>query len=262
MSWSNYILDTSELLNDVNNAFTSKNQLTRWINVVRRDLAKQTQCLQRVITGQSAYGASAQPGSAIPSAMQPNSLPNSALGTPTVGAATNNFTTIPNVERYPYIGFFNPALQSQHAGVNQVLEVFSLSVNWGGSWRPSLDYMPWNDLQAYLRAFSVLNSSYPSVWSILNDGTDGEVWLFPPPTTYGEMEAQVFCLPSPIYSDDDFDAIPDGFKEAVKFGAAELAFMQLGRYDQAFIMHEQMINSAMISRVSADTGKIRSYYSG
>ena len=105
-------------MNDPNFSFTSKPQLTRWANEARRNCAKRTGCIRRLITGQSAFGASAQPGFAVPGGMQPGALPGAfpQAGSGTYGAVQNAMMTIPGVERYPYVGFFNPVLQAQYAG--------------------------------------------------------------------------------------------------------------------------------------------------
>jgi hypothetical protein len=261
MPLSTYLNDAAVLLNDPNFSFTSKPQLTRWVNEGRKNLAKRTGCIRRLIVGQSAFGASSQPGTAVPNAMQPGMIPNPMpAGTVYGAASSNNMQTIPNVERYPFIGFFNPALQQQHAGCDMVIDVIALSVNWGGVERPSLDWMPWDELQAYARAYNVLNSSFPSVWSVYNDGPMGEVWIFPIPSQVGEIEADCFVTPKDLYSDDDFDAIPDGFREGIKFAAAELAFMASGRQAQAEIMRAQADSSIGVTRVAVDHGKTNSYY--
>lgn len=261
MPLSLYLQQTAALLNDVNYSFTSKNQLSYWVNESRRNLAKRTGCIRRLITGQSAFGASSQPNVFTPNAAQPNALPSPTPAGTIAGAATTlAMQTIPNVERYPYVGFFNPVLQQEHAGCESVQDVIALSVNWGGVNRPTLDWMPWDDFQAYCRAYAVLNSSYPSVWACYNDGALGEVWMFPIPSQVGDIEADCFVLPKPLYSDDDFDAIPEGFREAVKFDAAALAFMQSARYAQAQVMEAAYLDTLGVSRVSADRGKTRSYY--
>ena len=167
-----YLNDASVLLNDVNFSFTSQNQLTRWLNTGRDELVMRTGCLRRLITGQSAFGASAQPGFAVPGGMQPSAVPDpTPAGTITGAATTLNMQTIAGQERYPYVGFFNPVLKAQHAGCDRVLDTIALSVNWGGVNRPTLDWMPWDDFQAYCRAYAVLNSAYPSVWAVYGDGT-------------------------------------------------------------------------------------------
>jgi hypothetical protein len=133
-------------------------------------------------------------------------------------------------------------------------------VSWGGVDRPTLDWLPWDEFQAYCRAYAVLNSSYPAVWSVYNDGEMGEVWMFPIPTQAGDIELDAFCLPTPIYSDSDFDAIPRGFRKGIKFAGAKLAFLASLRYVQAQTMEDEMAKTLGISRVFVDRGKSRSYY--
>jgi hypothetical protein len=301
MSLSQLLNDTSALLNDMNYSFISQNQLTRWINTSRRNAAKRTGCVRRLITGQSAFGASAVAYSAIPSAAQPGALPNPFPGSNTkngqpgnngdfntdynndynvlqynanypinytpngpfpsaYGAVTNSCMTIPGVERYPYIGFFNNFLKAQYAGVDKVLDTIACAVNWGGTTRPNLDWMPWDEFQAYCRAYAVLNMSYPAVWSVFNDGPQGEIWMFPVPSQYNEIELDVTCQPLDLVDDATFDAIPDGFQEALKYGAAAVAFESSGRFMQAQAMEDRFADSLGIARVAVDRGKSRTYY--
>jgi len=259
MSLTDYITDTQAILHDANSLFTSQNMLVRYINTARRQLAKRTGCIQRMITGQSAFGAGAQAGSMIPGGGQPGAVPGAlpnAQGNTTV---SNTFNAIVGVERYPYQGFANGYLKDQHAGVKGVLDVLSVSVSWG-SVRPSLAWMPYIDLQAYARAYQVILESYPYFWSTLNDGENGEVWLFPVPSFPMEMEWQVYCVPSNIFSDDDYDAIPDGFKEAVKFYAAGLAYLSKQQFLNAQLMLNQFADTIGVDRASVDAGKTPSFY--
>ena len=260
---STYLQQTSDLLHDQNFLFTPKSQLQRWVNESRRQVAARTGCIRRLITGQSAFGAAAQAGAAIPGAMQPGSLPGAFQNAYANGtAAINSLQTIPGVERYPFRGFFNPYAQQSYAGIKGIVDVASLAVNWGGAVRPTLAWLAWDDLQAYARAYATLLESYPYYWSVYNDGEEGEVWLFPAPSTTGDIEADAFCVPTDLHSDDDFDAIPDGFSNAVKFIAAALAFMSSNRFMQAELMEQMSGLRIGIARVSADRGKVPSYYTG
>jgi hypothetical protein len=140
------------------------------------------------------------------------------------------------------------------------MDSIALSVNWGGVSRPTLDWMPWDDFQAWCRAYAVLNAAYPSVWSVFNDGPNGEIYIFPAPSQAGDMELQATCLPSPIYSDDDFDAIPYGFHNAIQFGAAALAFFGTQRQAQGEVMEQRFYDRLGVARVASDRGKTKSYY--
>jgi hypothetical protein len=263
MSLTTYLNDTKALLHDQSSLFTSTSQLIRWVNEARRSCAKRTGCIMRHVTGQSAFGASAQPGSFVPGGAQPGALPGAvpaSSGLAVAGAAVNSLQTIPGQERYPYVGFFNPYVQQTYAGVKGIIDVASCSVNWGGAVRPSLAWLPWEDLQAYARAYSTLVTSYPYYWSVLNDGEVGEVWLFPAPSTTGDIELYAYCVPKDIYTDDDYDAIPEQLHESIKFLAASLAYMTKQQYAQAQVMEGMYAERAGIAHVAVDRGKTPSYY--
>lgn len=264
MSLSFYTQDTRAFLRDQAALFTSQNQLTRWINEARRDLAKRTGCIRRLITGQSAFGASAQPGYMLPGGIQPGALPGAFPGSANpvsgYGAAQNAMTTIVGVERYPYQGFFNPIATAQYAGIKGVIDTIACSVNWGGNFRPTLTWMPWDDLQAYCRSYANQTTSFPAVWSVYNDGEFGEIWLFPTPSQAGEIELDATCVPIDLYSDSDFDAVPEEMRNAIKYKAASLAFLGQMRYEQAQAMEQAFAAQIGIDVVAVDRGKTPNYY--
>jgi hypothetical protein len=257
---SDYMTDTQSILRDYSGMFNAEAQLVRWINEARRQCAQRTGCVRRLVSGQSAFGASAQPNFAIPGAMQPGALPGATPAGTVAGAASNSLQTIPGVERYPFQGFFNPYAQAQYAGIEGIIDVNNLSVNWGGAVRPSLAWMAWEDLQAYARAYATLVTSYPYYWSVMDDGENGEIWMFPAPSTTGDIEVDAYCRPKPLYTDDDYDAIPPGFSNSVKFLAAALAFMTSGRLTQAQMMEQEFASRLASGRVAADHGKTSQYY--
>ena len=255
-----YLNDTSELLHDQNYLFGSQKQLIRWINEARRQIAQRTGCIMRLVAGQSAFGASAQPGIAIPGALQPGALPGALPAGSVQLAAINTLQTIPGVERYPYQGFFNPYLRQTYAGCHAIIDTISCSVNWGGAVRPTLAWLPFEDLQAYARAYATLVTSFPYYWSVFNDGEFGEIWMFPCPSTTGDIELQATCIPIDLQTNDDFEAIPPGFRNAVKYGAAGLAFLTKFNYAQAQLMMDMMTERLGVGRVAVDRGKVPNYY--
>lgn len=258
-----YLQDASDLLHDQSFLFSTRKQLTRWVNLSRTTAARRTGCVRRHVTGQSAFGASAQPNSFVPGGAQPGSLPGSVPATSlafVTNAAVNSLQTIPGQERYPYQGFFNPYLQAAHAGCEGIIDVIDCSVNWGGAVRPTLAWMPWDNLQAYARAYATQVTSYPYYWSCFNDGQRGEIWMFPAPSTTGDIELDAICVPAYLYSDNDFDAIPEEMRQSIKFGAAALAYMAKKNYADAQIMDAVFSNSLGVGVAARDGGKTPSYY--
>lgn len=260
---SKYLQDTSAMLHDQAYSFTSQDQLTIWINEARRQIAQRTGCIRRLVSGQSGFGASAQPGTIVAGAWQPGAVPGSAPNAQQ-GATTNTFMTIPGVERYPYQGFVNPYVQQQFKGIKGVIDTIACSVAWGSgvnaSPRPSLAWLPWEDFQAYGRAYGSIVQSYPYWWTVYNDGELGEIWMFPVPSFAMEIELDVFCAPADLHNDNDFDALPPGFQNAVKYGAAMMAYQVSRRYGQAAMMEEAFLQRLGNARIASDMGKTSNFY--
>ena len=255
---SDYLTDTSKLLRDSNYLFNSQATLTRHVNQARDQVAKQTGCLRALIAGQSPYGNAANPGTLIPGAGQPGSN------------SFQSFTTISGVEKYSF-GYANPFLKANYQGMRSINDVVDVAVSWGGT-RPSLNWMPWEDVQAYCRSFNQGVFSYPFVWSTNGSGSKGQVWLFPVPeitalagsqgisAPAGEMEWDAACLPTPLYTNDDYEAIPESVSDAVPFFAAHLAFLGSQRYSMAAVMKALYEERLGVSNVAGDRGKTDSFY--
>ena len=255
---SEYLNETSLLLRDSNYLFNSQTTLTLYINRAREQTAKQTGCLRALVAGQAPFGNSANPGQLIPGAGQP--------GSPIV----QSFTTLVGVEKYSY-GYINPFLKANNAGYRSTMDIVDLAVSWGGN-RPVLNWMPWEDLQAYARSYNVGVFSYPFLWSTNGSGTKGQFWLFPIPQVTqpgnaqfgaaGEIEADCTCLPTALYTDSDYDALPEPFTGAVKYYAAHLAFLGSQRFGMAAIMLNLFNDHLGIDNAASDRGKSDSYYYG
>jgi len=261
---ADYKLDTLALLRDSGSQFTSDQMLTRYINLARVEIAKRSACLQAVITGQSPFGTTSQPGNAIPGAMVPGMLPNTAASNAnSAGAAStasNNFVTIPGVELYSY-QYAKPFLQAQYSGYEAVIYVSNVSVNWSGT-RPTLNWLPWNDLQAYCRAYNLGVTSYPCVWSQKGVGQSGQIWLFPVPfsSSFAEMEWESICTPKALHTNSDFEALPDMYHGCVKYYAARLAYLGQQRSGMATIMDGLFEEQLLLNGVAADWGHVDGYY--
>jgi hypothetical protein len=253
-----YIQDASSLLWDYGLAFTPQKQLIRWINESRRQIAQKTGCIRRHLTGQSAYGASSQPGQFLAGGAQPGALPGAFPNAQTF-ATQNTFQALVGVERYSF-DWANRYLQASYAGVDKIIDVGTVSVSWGASPLPALAWLPWDDLQAYARAYATLVTSYPYYWSVLNDGEHGEVWLFPVPSQQTWMEWDVYCAPKDINTDDDYDAVPPGFRNAVKFGATAMALRGKRLYADAEYMDGKFNERLFTGSVARDRGKVPNYY--
>ncbi len=266
MNLGNYIQETSTLLGDSNNLFTSQSNLIIYINDARREVAIRTACMEAKVTGQSAFGTSAQPGyiipgAAIPGAL-PGSLPNNTNEPGAISTTSNGFTTIPGLELYSY-EYAKGFLQQQYTGYKSVVFVRNVACSWGGD-KPTLDWVPWDDLQAYYRSYNIGVTSYPYVWSQSSIGENGQVYLFPVPSNLspGTMEWECVCTPLELYTNTDYDALPEVYQNAVKYWAAYRAYLAKQRSAAAASMRaifDEMIGS---DAVATDWGHSTSHYKG
>lgn len=261
---ADYVLDTLALLRDANSQFTTQQNLLRYINLARREVAKRSACLQALVTGQAPFGTGAQPNYAIPGAMIPGMLPdsnaNNANEPGAISTPSNQFTTIPGVEVYTY-NYANPFLKRQYAGYDKVIYVFTVAVSWGGQ-MPVLDFMPWDNLQAYARSINLGVSSYPQAWSQKGVGENGQIFLFPIPTNLASsiMEWECVCTPLPLYTNSDFEALPEIYHGCVKYYAAYLAYLGQQRTGMAQTMRKLFDEQLEISGISSDWGHTDTYY--
>lgn len=246
-----YITDTRAILNDRLGMFTPKTQLIRWINKARAQVAKVTGVLEVLVPGTAPIGSVSNPGTAIPGGVVPGADPGANPAT--------GFFTIPGVEQYPY-GYANGYVRQFNAGYKGVFDVKQVAVSWSGTMRPALDYYPFDDFQAYLRSYQNMLTSYPSIWTTLGDGDNGKVFLYPPPSTATEMEWLVKASPLDLYTDDDYDALPDTFCDAVKYYAAHFAYLASQRWTQADGMEASFYQHLSIDRPAVDGGKTPRYY--
>ena len=246
MQLSQYVKDTQALTRDSLGLLTSTAQVQRWVNEARRQTAYATGCLNLLATGMSPYGNSANPGTMVPGAFTPGSAP------------VTTFQTIPNTEMYPF-SIATAQIKSAYAGIDYVTDVTSVAVSWG-SMRPALDWMAWEDLQAYARSYNYLVTSYPLVWSTNGDGANANLWMWPVPSQALEMEWQCTCSPAALYTDSDYDAIPHPFQNCIKYKAAALCF--LGTNRGLVQLYEGMWQQAMVrARGATDHGRVAEWYS-
>jgi len=245
---SQYITDTQSLLHDNLGLLTPVSQLTTWINEARRQVAYGTGCINLLATGLSPNGNAAQPGSMVPGGFTPGSAP------------TPPFNTIVNQEKYPF-SMALAQIQNANAGIQYVTDITSIAISWG-SMRPALNYMPWDDFQAYARSYNYIVSSYPLVWATDGDGANANLWLWPVPSQSLEMEWKCCCTPSPLESDSDYDSIPHPFQNAVKYYAAYLSKLGTQQPQQAAMYLQLFQASLNRGRGSTEHGRVVDWYNG
>jgi hypothetical protein len=116
---------------------------------------------------------------------------------------------------------------SQFPGVKSVYNVRSISVIYS-SYRYSLPVYSFSTYQAMIRQYVAGTYQYvPSFASQLGRGASGSLYLYPLPSQEYQLEFDCMCLPADLTTDDDYEAIPDPWTDAVSYFAGHLAFMEL-----------------------------------
>jgi hypothetical protein len=247
VSLQDYQIDTAALLHDQSNLFTGLFQLNRWINGARNQVAQDTGCLRALVAGQAPFGAAAQAGSAVPG--------GAVAGLP----PTCGFNTIAGQEVYAY-ALANEYVQQQYRGYGQVIDVFDVAVSWGGAIRPVQNWMPWDNLQAYARSYNIGVFSYPFVWSDTGTGQNGRIWLWPAPSNVNEMEWDCFCIPLPLYTNDDFEALPENHQRCVAYWAAYLGKLASNQYEAASVLQGEYYKQITTVSASSARARVSDYY--
>lgn len=249
MQLANYQKDTARLLRDRSFIMTPLDELNDYINEARRDVCRITGCLRAHIAGNAPWGNGATPGLMSPGGM--------ILGNADTTITT--FATLPGVESY-HFGYAKPYLQHQYQGYESVIDLTDVAVSWGSASRPVMEWEAWEVLQALARIYSAGVFSYPFKAALHGDGVNQRLFLFPVPSQALEMEWDATCLPKPLYSSNDYEAIPEPFAGAIKFRAASRAFMASQRYGSAENMDNQFASHLGIDRAAVERDRVPSYY--
>ena len=193
-----YQADTQNFLNDAGGQFFAPSTLTNYINRARRRIASASGCLR----------------------VMPK------------GAQTH-----PDQEEYKFHEW--TALVQAEPGVREILAVRSLAIAIGpgsGAWKPIWNRLPWTDFQARFRIWNgawVGTISYPGFYAQYGFGVSGSIFLAPIPSQEQPMELDCSCMPFPLGTDSDPEAIPQPWSDAVAYYAAFLCLLQQQRKEDA-----------------------------
>ncbi len=124
-------------------------------------------------------------------------------------------------------------------GVNGIIGLKSISLNWGGAAGSNaymLDYWDWSSFQAYLRFYGQQGlQGNPAVWTRYGNN----IYLRPVPTQVYPMQWDCICSVINLVTDSTPEAIPYPFTDAVQYYAAYLALLNAQRPQDAQNMKTQ-----------------------
>lgn len=155
--------------------------------------------------------------------------PQTSAGTITVSIAiaagsgtltlTPPYQTVVGQEVYPY-----PSNVLLSAGIQNVIQVKSVAVNWGGvngSSKPMLEQWSFTKYQAFLGYYGPNLQGNPAVWTSYQNS----VAMRPVPSSVWPIQLDAICSVVDLVDDTSVEALPFPYTDSVKYYAAYLAYM-------------------------------------
>lgn len=129
-----------------------------------------------------------------------------------------------------------------------VVGIRGVSVNYGGPGANmyTCRYYDWSYFQGYFRSYPNLTGN-PACWTRYQN-RGNTVFLRPIPAAAYPMQWDCQCTVVPLVDDTTPEAIPYAFTDAIPYFAANLAFLQTQRKDDAKAMYEQYLNYTRLAR--------------
>lgn len=197
---SEYIAETQNHLNDSLGQFFAIPTLTSYVNRARRRIASASGCCRVLIRAK----------------------------------------TQANQEEYKFSDW--TSIAQMEPGIREILAVRTLAIAIGpgeGAWKPAWNRLVWSDFESRFRIWNrawVGTISYPGFYAQYGFGVGGSLFLAPIPSQVQPMEMDCSCQPLPLENDDDVEAIPYPWTDAVSYFAAWLCLIQQQRREDAMAM--------------------------
>lgn len=133
---------------------------------------------------------------------------------------------------------------SPFPGVQSILFVRGVSIIYA-NYRYSLPKYSFSAYQARVRQYPFQYTYVPTIFCQVGQGVGGTLYMYPIPSQTYQMEWDCTGIPSDLFTDQDVEAIPEPFTEAVPFYAAHLAYLQMQNLNAANYyegLYEKMVS--------------------
>ena len=137
-------------------------------------------------------------------------------------------------EQYP----FSAIDLSAYPGVSEIYYVRTVSVIYQ-NYRYSLPCYAFSVYQAYVRQYPFQYQYVPTMFSQFGQGAGGTLYVYPLPSQTYQMEWDCLCLPMDLATNQDYEAIPDPWTDAVAYWAAHLCYLDLQNLNAATFYESQ-----------------------
>lgn len=145
----------------------------------------------------------------------------------------------PNQEQYP----FSDINVSMFPGIASVYSIKSVAVIYA-NYRYVLPMYSFSTYQAFIRQYPFQYTYVPTFCSQYGRGTDGMFFAYPWPSQEYQWEFDCFCVPMDLTAEQEYDAIPQPWSDAVPYFAAHLGYLGLQNFNAAAFylkLYDQMV---------------------
>lgn len=142
--------------------------------------------------------------------------------------------TVYNQEVYPFTQLTFP----QNPGYGSIHGIRSVSIIYAG-YRYSLPMYSFSVYQAKVRNYPRVYQFVPQVCSQYGQGTAGSLYMFPLASQAWQIEIDAYFLPQDLTINEDYEAVPDPWSDAVPWFAGFLAMTELQNLNAAAYMKAQ-----------------------
>jgi hypothetical protein len=160
--------------------------------------------------------------------------PQVTISDPTGSGATATALPSPILTLNPYqesYNFSDIPLQT-YPGYSSVYGVRSVSLVYS-SYRYSLPQYSWSTYQAMVRQYPNQYYYVPTMCSQFGQGSSGSIYFYPLPSQLYQLELDCYCFPQDLRTDQDVEAIPDPWTQAVGWLAVHYCYLELQNLNAA-----------------------------
>ena len=188
---------------------------------------------------------------------QPQVTITDPTGTGATAAATTSpiLTLNPGQESYRFADID----LSPYPGIKEVYSVRSVSLIYS-NYRYSLPCYAFSTYQAMIRQFPSQYLYVPTMCAQFGQGAAGSIYFYPLPSQSYQLELDCQCWPQDLLTDQDVEAIPDPWTQAVVYLATAYGYMELQNLNAASYYQGQADKLMVRYRSAASPGRVSNPY--
>ena len=144
-------------------------------------------------------------------------------------------------------------------GVSEIIAVRSVSIIYA-NYRYSLPMYSFSTYQAMIRQYPLQYYYVPTMCSQFGQGAAGSLYLYPIASQAYQIELDCLGYPMDLRTDQDVEAIPDPWTEAVPYLATHYCYLALQNLNAASYYRQEFDKAMAIYRGAATLGRRISPY--